>query len=190
MTLKLQVELELTGFSSFYRVYLYSRGWYYLKLLGNGFQRVHLLVSHIAKYLQPNLREQHGLLGNVEGPTHKCESASSGDNNQNISISKPKYFHLCKISQIPTKCTLWSFSNFRNFLLSHSLLVQCQMALRIVNPAQPTTSTRQDLYLDSIQLSSLSKMRNGWSSGWSVQEMEAHLKWFSAKLLRLPPKKI
>ena len=87
----LQVELELTGFSSFYRVYLYSRGWYYLKLLGNGFQRVHLLVSNIAKYLQPNLREQHGLLGNVEGPTHKCESASSGDNNQNISISKPKY---------------------------------------------------------------------------------------------------
>ena len=47
MTLKLQVELELTGFSSFYRVYLYSRGWYYLKLLGNVFQRliVHLLVS-------------------------------------------------------------------------------------------------------------------------------------------------
>ena len=39
MTLKLQVELELTGFSSFYRVYLYSRGWYYLKLLGNVFQK-------------------------------------------------------------------------------------------------------------------------------------------------------
>ena len=31
---KTQVELELTGFSPSYRVYLYSRGWYYLKLLG------------------------------------------------------------------------------------------------------------------------------------------------------------
>ena len=33
---KTQVELELTGFSPSYRVYLYSRGWYYLKLLGIG----------------------------------------------------------------------------------------------------------------------------------------------------------
>ena len=103
MTLKLQVELELTGFSSFYRVYLYSRGWYYLKLLGNLFQRVHLLVSNIAKYLQPNLREQHGLLGNVEGPTHKCESASSGDNKifppmQNI--SNPYKMHAVIFQQL------------------------------------------------------------------------------------------